>query len=462
MKILKKSAAVFAAAAMAMGALSVVSHAEDMYKVHVDAPDASVGETVDVKVVIDAGSTGVGGISFMLSYDTAELELVSAKPGEELNGWITGDVDEDGNNSLNLDTPGKIGFAYVTMGKGFSDKSVDLILASFRVLKPNAALTLTNVDVTADDMDGTGLTGGSEGAVVKCSHKNTQTQTNPATCKDDGKEETVCKDCGTLIKTETLPATGEHNWEEEVTKPASCTEKGSKTLTCKVCGETKTEEIPALGHDWDEGNVTVQPTCTEKGVKTLSCARCGATDTEEIPALGHDWGEWTVIKEATESEEGEESRRCKVCDETETREIEKLPPVVTTTTYEANFHVPEATTAATAATSAAESQVTATDPAAEAQATTPVPVTEAKPAETTAAPETQATEAVSAPAETSTAPVSSDSATTSPTASSSGGAGNTGGGSDKGDNTNESTGVALAVIPAIAAAAGILIFKKRK
>ncbi len=369
MKILKKLAAVSAAAAVALGTFSVPSHAEDLYNVHVDTPDASVGETVDVKVVIDAGSEGVGGISFMLNYDPTELELVSAKPGNKIIGWITGDVDENGNNSFNLDVPGKIGFAYVTMGSGFLDESADLILASFKVLKPNAEFTLTDVDVTADDWDGTELIGDSEGATVKCSHKNS----------------------------------------DIITVPATCTQKGSKTLTCKDCGETGTEEVPASGHDW---------------------------------------GEWTVTKEATADEEGEETRECKNCGENETRAIEKLPAESTVTSYSGGgFYVPEATV--TSATPAESQTVTIADTSTSAAVITQNP-------ETTT---TGVTVTATAPVNNTTS-ISIGNVNTEATNNENNNVGNTDIGNS--DDKNSDTGLTVAILPAIAAAVGIIIFKKKK
>lgn len=369
MKILKKLVVVFAAASVALGTFSVLSHAEDLYNVHVDTPDASVGETVNVKIVIDAGSEGVGGISFMLNYDPTELELVSAKPGNEIIGWITGDVDENGNNSFNLDVPGKIGFAYVTMGNGILDKSADLIIASFKVLKPNAEFTLTDVDVTADDWDGTELIGDSEGATIKCSHKNSDILTNPATC----------------------------------------TQKGSKTFTCKDCGETRTEEIPASGHDW---------------------------------------GEWTVTKEATADEEGEETRECKNCGENETRAIAKLPAESTVTSYSGDgFHVPETTVTST---TPAESQtVTIAD------TTTSAAVITQNPETTTTAVTAAATKPVDNTTSTSIGNVNTDTPN-----NENNNVGNTDSGNS--DDKNSDTGMMLAVVPAVAAAVGVIMFKKKK
>ena len=72
-----------------------------------------------------------------------------------------------------------------------------------------------------------------------------------------------------------------------MTKEATCAAKGERTYTCTVCGEPRTEEIPATGnHVWDEGKVTKEPTATEKGEKTYTCTVCKATKKEDVPATG--------------------------------------------------------------------------------------------------------------------------------------------------------------------------------
>lgn len=451
MKILKKLAALSAAASVAIGTLAVDSYAEEAYKIHVDAPAASVGETVSVKAIIDVGSTEVGAVSFFFNYDAEELELISAKLGDKFEkGWLSSYVDDNGSNALDLNVSGRIGFACITLAsKGLLSENVVLLTASFKVLKPNAELTYGEVYVGANDEDGTEITnrGGFEGAIIKCSHKNTETNTTPATCKDSGKKETVCKDCGTAVKTETIPATGEHDWKEEVTKPATCTEKGSKTLTCKVCGETKAEEIPELGHNWDKGSITTEPTCTEKGVKTFTCTKCHETKTENVPANGHDWGEWKVTKEATTEAEGEETRECKICGEKETKAIAKLPSENITTSYSGGgFSVPE-TTASTAA--PAESETVTSAAATQTDAVTQAPETTAN--VTAAVTADPATDNTSADIQDNIGIGNADSENS---------IGNTGVGNA--NDKNIPTGMALAVIPAAAAAAGVVIFKKRK
>ncbi len=249
----------------------------------------------------------------------------------------------------------------------------------------------------------------------------------------------------------------EHTWDNGTeTKAPTCTEKGVKTFTCAECGETKTEAIAALGHDWDNGAVTTQPTCTQKGVKTFTCARCNETKTKEIAALGHDWGEWTDTKEPTDDEEGEKTRECNVCGEKETEAVAKLPPEVTTTVYiGGGFHIPE-TTAASETAAPTESETTAaaetTSVAADVQTSDVTSnVTADEAADTNAN--------VNVPDNDNTDNGTYD-ASVSETASAAENIGNAENGDQ--DKQNRPTGIMLAVIPAAAAAVGVLIFKKRK
>ena len=141
------------------------------------------------------------------------------------------------------------------------------------------------------DADGTwqGYRVSSKGACLHTGY-GTSEHTVPATCGADGRIETVCSNCGEVIATKVIPATGEHTWDNgTVTAEPTETEPGERTYTCVICGKTKTEVIPATGphlHDWDDGTVTTEPTETTPGVRTYTCRSCGKTKTEVIPATG--------------------------------------------------------------------------------------------------------------------------------------------------------------------------------
>ena len=207
-------------------------------------------------------------------------------------------------------------------------------------------------------------------------HTFVETERKEATCKDAGYVKYACE-CGEP-KTETLPATGAHNFvvehervnatceddgyvkyacgcgtvSEDVTvlpklghkfetynetKAPTCTGKGAESATCSVCGETDTKEIAAKGHSFGEYTVTTAPTCTEKGEESATCSVCGETDTKDVKALGHKWGEWKVTVEATKTEDGEKVRVCEVCEKSETKEIPATGSVAPKTGDEANI-----------------------------------------------------------------------------------------------------------------------------
>ena len=216
------------------------------------------------------------------------------------------------------------------------------------------------------DADGTwqGYKVSSKGACLHTGYGTTK-NTVPATCGADGRIDTICSNCGDVIATEVIPATGAHTWDNgTVTTEPTETTPGVRTFTCAVCSQTKTEVIPAtgahtfvftkniapscteagydlytcrdcgatekrnskpaLGHKWDSGTVTTEPTETDPGTMTYTCTVCGATKTEVIPATGphtHVWDEGTVTVAPTETTPGVRTYTCTVCGQTRTEII---------------------------------------------------------------------------------------------------------------------------------------------
>lgn len=216
------------------------------------------------------------------------------------------------------------------------------------------------------DADGTwqGYKVSSKGACLHTGYGTTE-NTVPPTCGADGCIETVCSNCGEVIATKVIPATGAHTWDNgTVTTEPTETTPGVRTFTCAVCSQTKTEVIPAtgahtfvftknvapscteagydlytcrdcgasekrnskpaLGHKWDNGTVTTEPTETDPGTMTYTCTVCGATKTEVIPATGphtHVWDEGTVTVAPTETTPGVRTYTCTVCGQTRTEII---------------------------------------------------------------------------------------------------------------------------------------------
>ena len=179
------------------------------------------------------------------------------------------------------------------------------------------------------DTDGTwqGYKVSSKGACLHTGYGTTET-TVPATCGADGRIDTVCANCGDVIATKVIPATGAHTWDNgTVTTEPTETTPGERTFTCAICGQTKTEIIPATGAHTFVFTKTVAPTCTEAGYDLYTCSGCGATEKRNTkPALGHKWDSGTVTAEPTEKDPGTMTYTCTVCGQTKTEVIPATGP----------------------------------------------------------------------------------------------------------------------------------------
>ena len=174
------------------------------------------------------------------------------------------------------------------------------------------------------DADGKwqGYTVSSKGACLHTGYGTTE-NTVPATCGEAGHVDTICSNCGEVISTKEIPATGAHTWDNgTVTTEPTETTPGVRTFTCAVCGATRTETIPATGaHDY-QFTKNVAPTCTTEGYDLYTCSGCGATEKRNSkPALGHKWDSGTVTTEPTETTPGVRTYTCTVCGETKNETI---------------------------------------------------------------------------------------------------------------------------------------------
>ena len=174
------------------------------------------------------------------------------------------------------------------------------------------------------DADGKwqGYTVSSKGACLHTGYGTTE-NTVPATCGEAGRVDTICSNCGEVVSTKEIPATGAHTWDNgTVTTEPTETTPGVRTFTCAVCGATRTETIPATGaHDY-QFTRTVAPTCTADGYDLYTCSGCGATEKRNPkPALGHKWDNGTVTTEPTETAPGVRTYTCTVCGATRTETI---------------------------------------------------------------------------------------------------------------------------------------------
>lgn len=179
------------------------------------------------------------------------------------------------------------------------------------------------------DTDGTwqGYKVSSKGACLHTGYGTTK-NTVPATCGADGRIDTICANCGDVIATEVIPATGAHTWDNgTVTTEPTETTPGVRTFTCAVCSQTKTEVIPATGAHTFVFTKTVAPSCTEAGYDLYTCRDCGASEQRNSkPALGHKWDSGTVTTEPTEKDPGTMTYTCTVCGATKTEVIPATGP----------------------------------------------------------------------------------------------------------------------------------------
>ena len=162
----------------------------------------------------------------------------------------------------------------------------------------------------------------SKGACLHTGY-GTHENTVPATCGEAGRVDTICSNCGEVISTKEIPATGAHTWDNgTVTTEPTETTPGVRTFTCAVCRATKTAPIPATGtHDY-QFTKTVAPTCTAGGYDLYTCSGCGATEKRNpTDALGHKWDSGKVTTEPTETAPGVRTYTCTVCGEVKTEVI---------------------------------------------------------------------------------------------------------------------------------------------
>ena len=174
------------------------------------------------------------------------------------------------------------------------------------------------------DADGKwqGYTVSDKGACTHTDYGTTE-RTVPATCGEAGRVDTICSNCGEVVSTRELPPTGAHDWDDgTVTTAPTETTPGVRTFTCTVCGQTWTETIPATGaHDY-QFTKTVAPTCTGGGYDLYICSGCGATERRNLTdAAGHKWDGGTVTTAPTETTPGVRTFTCTVCSQTRTEAI---------------------------------------------------------------------------------------------------------------------------------------------
>ena len=142
------------------------------------------------------------------------------------------------------------------------------------------------------------------------------------TCTDGGYDLYTFSGCGATERRNLTDAAG-HKWDGgTVTTAPTETTPGVRTFTCTVCDQTRTETIPATGaHDY-RFTKNVAPTCTDGGYDLYTCSGCGATERRNLTdAAGHKWDGGTVTTAPTETTPGVRTYTCTVCGQTRTEAI---------------------------------------------------------------------------------------------------------------------------------------------
>ena len=169
-------------------------------------------------------------------------------------------------------------------------------------------------------------------------HKfGTYTYNNDATCQKDGTETATCSVCN---KKDTRTKAGSkvgHKFTKYVNNNnATCQKNATETASCDFnCGAKDTREVAnsTVNHKFTNYVSNKDATCTADGTKTAKCDYgCGTEDTvaDKGSALGHEVKEWTVTEEATLEKEGKRTGTCDRCKETIEETIPKLTNEVKT------------------------------------------------------------------------------------------------------------------------------------
>lgn len=163
------------------------------------------------------------------------------------------------------------------------------------------------------------------------------TYNNDATCQKDGTETATCSVCN---KKDTRTKAGSkvgHKFTKYVNNNnATCQKNATETASCDFnCGTKDTREVAnsTVKHKFTNYVSNKDATCTADGTKTAKCDYgCGQEDTvaDKDSALGHEVKEWTVTEEATLEKEGKRTGTCDRCKETIEESIPKLTKEVKT------------------------------------------------------------------------------------------------------------------------------------
>ena len=168
-----------------------------------------------------------------------------------------------------------------------SGKYTYAVYASYQNYYASDAKTLKSNTGTLTLMDEYFVVIPSSVSQSTCTHANTTTTIQNATCTSGGITVTACSKCGKV--TENTVATLGHAYGGWITTNATCTVDGYKTRSCANCGKTETEVIPSTGHSY---SVTHQDAnCENYETFHYSCSNCGDSYSITAEDLAKTWSE---------------------------------------------------------------------------------------------------------------------------------------------------------------------------
>ncbi len=159
---------------------------------------------------------------------------------------------------------------------------------------------------------------------ITVAHDFTTTITKPATCSQEGEQQSQCKKCG-YRETTKIPKT-EHSYGKwTIVQEATCYQEELQKSTCSICQQTiqkKTKD--KLEHQYQHS--VTSPTCTEGGYTTYTCSTCHTSykDNETEP-LGHNITNYVITTESTCTQHGEKTGTCSRCSQTASEALPLAP-----------------------------------------------------------------------------------------------------------------------------------------
>ena len=121
--------------------------------------------------------------------------------------------------------------------------------------------------------------------VIKAAgHSYESVITNPS-CTEKGYTTHTCSVCGSGYTDSFVEVTGHSTTVWTVVKEATCTKDGKEESVCDTCGTIVTRTKEKLGHNYGEWTTEKEATVLAEGVKVRACDKCGNREEETIEKI---------------------------------------------------------------------------------------------------------------------------------------------------------------------------------